>query len=156
MRLSLLLSIILALFCFAALGAAPQIIASRVDVTRVEGGLENEVVVAGWAPGCSEVRVEPPKTIVDFSPEEPLDKIEMDVMSCSGAVPNPRAGIWEFRGPDAWRTRRPFLVGTIYVGGYYECRVLWGLSGAARGTVDFAAEWRVVRRHGCENVANNY
>lgn len=154
MRLSLLLSILLAFFCFAALAAAPQVIASRVDVTRVEGGLANEVVVAGWAPGCSEVRVEPPTTIVDFSPDEPLDKIEVDVMSCSGAVPNAHGGVWEFRGPDAWRTRRPFVVGTVYVEGRYECRVLWGLVGDARGTVDFAAEWRVVRRQGCERFSS--
>lgn len=154
MRLSLLLSMLLAFFCFAAMAGVPQVIASRVDVTRVEGGLESEVVVAGWAPACSEVRVEPPKTIVNFSPDETLDTIEMDVMSCSGAVPNPRAGSWEFLGPEAWRTRRPFLIGTVYASGNYECRMLWGFKGAAKGTVDFAAEWRVVRRPGCDRLTS--
>ena len=144
---------LLAFFCFAAVASVPQVIASRVDVTRVEGGLESEVVVAGWAPACSEVRVEPPKTIVNFSPDEPLDRIEMDVASCSGAVPSPRAGSWEFAGDEAWRTRESFLVGTMYTPGRYECRVLWGFAGAAKGTVDFAAEWRVVRRQGCERLS---
>ena len=155
MRLSLFLSILFASFCFVSVAATPVVIASHVDITRVGDGLENEVTVAGWAPGCSEIRVEPPKTIVDFSPDASFDEIEMDVASCFGALPNPRRETWHFRGDDAWKGRRSLLIANVMTTGRYECHVMWGLGGGAMGPVDFAAEWRVVRRTGCEKVASN-
>jgi hypothetical protein len=152
-RLSLFVSILFAFFCFAAVAAVPTVIASHVDVTRVGDGLENEVTVAGWAPACSEIRVEPPKTVVDFSPDESFDVIEMDVSSCFGALPSPRRGVWHFRGDDVWRDRKSLLIANVMTTGRYECHVMWGLGGGAKGPVDFAAEWRVVRRTGCDRVS---
>ena len=50
MRFSILLSALL-LLCFVAVASTPQVMASRVDVTWIEGGLASEVVVTGWAAG---------------------------------------------------------------------------------------------------------
>lgn len=154
MKLGFFVAILFSFLCFAAIAGAPRVVASHSEVIRVDGGLVSDVVVDGWVPGCAEVRVEPPRTIVDFSPDEPLDTIEMAVASCSGAVPRKGVGVWQFRGADAWRTRKPLAVGLVPGRGHYECRVMWDLGGGAMGPVDFVAEWRVVEREDCGNFAS--
>lgn len=153
MRIRALIAIIPFVFCVVAVGATPYGIASHIDTTRVEGTVVSETVVTGWAPDCSELRIEPPKTIVDFSPDKPLDKVEIWTQRCSGAIPNPAYSEWEFRGTDAWRARRPIVISTILNQGSFECNVMFSLSGEASGPVDFTSEWKIVKKSGCNRVS---
>ena len=153
MHLRAIIVIISFAFCAIALASAPHGLASHVDTTRVEGGIVSETIVTGWAPECSELRLEPPKTIVDFSPSAPLDTVDIWAQSCAGALPNPRGGSWGFLGPDAWRARRPITLAKISGAGSFECSVMFDMTGGAGGMADFTTEWRIVKGR-CDSVSS--
>lgn len=129
----------------AIAGWAWSVETSTRDSVRLNGsGGATFMGVAGELPACSAIQVEPPRVVADFGSPAGLDKIELFVDSCAGAVPS-EGGHWLFDSSDSWKYRKPLKIAESISGGRFECSTVWKMSGFGSGPVDFIAEWRIVK-----------